>query len=70
MSVKGLVDHFRRDLDDHEAERTIDALVLVRRVVKVSPVGAGDEKDLNSERVKRQLLDKIGLLLCDDGASM
>lgn len=41
MSAKGLVVHFRRDLDDHEAERMIDALMMIKGVVKVSPVEAG-----------------------------
>ncbi|AUX33618.1 uncharacterized protein SOCE836_057790 [Sorangium cellulosum] len=35
MTIKGLVVHFRRDLDDHEAERTIDALLMIK------PVGSG-----------------------------
>ncbi|WP_437533326.1 hypothetical protein ACSRUE_37510 [Sorangium sp. KYC3313] len=69
MSVKGLVVHFRRDLDDHEAERTIDALMMIKGVVKVSPVEAGYEDDLNRQRVKRELLDRIGVLLRDDGAA-
>jgi hypothetical protein len=69
MSVKGLVVHFRRDLDDHEAERAIDALMMIKGVVKVSPVEAGYEDDLNRQRVKRELLDRIGVLLRDDGAA-
>ncbi|WP_437897123.1 hypothetical protein [Sorangium sp. So ce124] len=28
MNIKGLVVHFRRDFDDDEAERTIDALTM------------------------------------------
>ncbi|WP_437740878.1 hypothetical protein WMF39_35205 [Sorangium sp. So ce1504] len=69
MSIKGLVVHFRRDLDDHEAERTIDALMMIKEVIKVSPVAAGYEDDLNRQRVKREPLDKIGVLLSDDEAS-
>lgn len=34
MSINGLVVHFRRDLDDHEAERTIDALMMIKGVSK------------------------------------
>ena len=70
MSVKGLVVHFRRDLDDDEAERTIDALMMIKGVVKVSPVKAGYEDELNRQRVKRDLLSKIDGLLRDDEASI
>ncbi|WP_437899067.1 hypothetical protein [Sorangium sp. So ce124] len=66
MSVKGLVVHFRRDLDDHEAERTIEALMMVKGVIKVSPIGAGYEEDLNRERVRRELLDKTRALLGEE----
>ncbi|WP_437477233.1 hypothetical protein WME75_27865 [Sorangium sp. So ce1014] len=66
MSIKGLVVHFRRDLDDHEAERMIDALKMFRGVTKVSPVGAGYEDDLNRERVKRDLLDEMRALLGEE----
>ncbi|WP_437713240.1 hypothetical protein WMF45_46270 [Sorangium sp. So ce448] len=52
MTIKGLVVHFRRDLDDHEAERTIDALMMIKGVSKVSPIAAGYEDDLNRQRVK------------------
>ncbi|WP_437765373.1 hypothetical protein WMF27_30310 [Sorangium sp. So ce281] len=70
MNIKGLAVHFLRDLDEHETERTLDALRMIKGIVKVSPVGAGYEDDLNRQRVKRELLDKIDVLLRDDGASM
>ncbi|KYG02705.1 hypothetical protein BE21_54520 [Sorangium cellulosum] len=63
MSVKGLVVHFRRDLDDHEVERMIDALMMLKGVTRVSPVEAGYEDDLNRQRVKRELLDQMRALL-------
>lgn len=63
MSVKGLVVHFRRDLDEHEAERMIDALMMIKGVTKVSTVAAGYEDDLNRQRVKRELLDQFRELL-------
>ncbi|WP_437323573.1 hypothetical protein [Sorangium sp. So ce381] len=70
MSVKGLVVHFRRDLDDDEAQRTIDALMMIKGVVKVSSVKAGYEDELNRQRVKRDLLSKIDGLLRDDEATI
>jgi hypothetical protein len=66
MSVKGLVVHFRRDLDDDEAKRMIDALMMLKGVAKVSSVKAGYEDELNRQRVKRELLSKIDGLLRDD----
>ncbi|WP_437693268.1 hypothetical protein [Sorangium sp. So ce176] len=66
MSVKGLVVHFRRDLDDHETERMIDALMMIKGVVKVSPVEAGYEDDLNRQRVRRELLEKLRALLGEE----
>ncbi|XXY51211.1 hypothetical protein WME91_08705 [Sorangium sp. So ce269] len=65
MTTKGLVFHFRRDLDDPEVERTIDALMMIKRVSKVSPIATGYEDDLNRQRVKRELRDKL-LALLDD----
>ncbi|WP_438023432.1 hypothetical protein [Sorangium sp. So ce233] len=65
MSIKGLVVHFRRDLEDHEAERMSDALMMLKGVTKVSPVAFDYEDDLNRERIKRELLDKIGALLSE-----
>ncbi|WP_437764486.1 hypothetical protein WMF27_35115 [Sorangium sp. So ce281] len=70
MSVKGLVVHFRRDLDDDEAQRTIDALMMIKDVVKVASVKAGYEDELNRQRVKRDLLSKIDGLLRDDEATI
>jgi hypothetical protein len=70
MSVKGLVVHFRRDLDDDEAQRTIDALMMIKGVVKVASVKAGYEDELNRQRVKRDLLCKIDGLLRDDEATI
>jgi hypothetical protein len=66
LSIKGLVVHFRRDLDDHEAERTIDALMMIKGVIKVSPIAATYEDDLNRQRVKRELRDKILALLDEE----
>ncbi|KYF76582.1 hypothetical protein BE11_47650 [Sorangium cellulosum] len=66
MSAKGLVVHFRRDLDDHEAERMIDALMMIKGVVKVSPVEACYEDELNRQRVRRDLLDKMRALLGEE----
>ncbi|WP_437620621.1 hypothetical protein [Sorangium sp. So ce1151] len=66
MSVKGMVVHFRRDLEDHEAERMTATLMMIKGVTKVSSVEAGYEDDLNRERVKRELLDKIHALLGED----
>ncbi|WP_437801295.1 hypothetical protein [Sorangium sp. So ce693] len=66
MTIKGLVVHFRRDLDDYEAERTIDALMMIKKVIKVSPVAAVYEDDLNRQRVKRELRDKMRALLDDE----
>ncbi|WP_437875120.1 hypothetical protein [Sorangium sp. So ce513] len=65
MSVKGLVVHFRRDLNDHEVERMIDALMMLKGVMKVTPVEVRFEDDLNRQRVKRELLDKLRALLED-----
>ena len=59
MSVKGLVVLFRRELDDHEVERIVDALMMIKGSTKVSPVGYGYEDDLNRQRVKRELLDQF-----------
>ncbi|WP_437657814.1 hypothetical protein [Sorangium sp. So ce1182] len=70
MSVKGLVVHFRRDLDDDEAQRTNDALMMIKGVVKVSSVKAGYEDELNRQRVKRDFLSKIDGLLRDDEATI
>ncbi|WP_437596910.1 hypothetical protein WMF28_30460 [Sorangium sp. So ce590] len=70
MSVKGLVVHFRRDLDDDEAQRTIDALMMIKGVVKVASVKSGYEDELNRQRVKRDLLSKIDGLLRDDEATI
>ncbi|MDC0679015.1 hypothetical protein [Sorangium atrum] len=66
MTIKGLVVHFRRDSDDHEAERTIDALVMIKGVSKVSPIAVGYEDDVNRQRVKRELRDKLLSLLDDE----
>ncbi|WP_438025437.1 hypothetical protein [Sorangium sp. So ce233] len=63
MTIKGLVVHFRRDLDDHEAERTIDALMMIKGVIKVSAVVASYEDHMNRQRVKRELHDKLLALL-------
>ncbi|KYF49128.1 hypothetical protein BE08_43145 [Sorangium cellulosum] len=65
MSVKGLVVHLRRDLDDHEVERMADALMMLKGVTKVTPVETRYEDDLNRQRVKWELLDKIRALLED-----
>ncbi|MGK3967987.1 hypothetical protein WMF38_27955 [Sorangium sp. So ce118] len=70
MSVKGLVVHFRRDLDEDEAQRTIDALMMIKGVVKVSSVKAGYQDELNRQRVKRDLLSRIDGLLRDDEATI
>ncbi|WP_437554787.1 hypothetical protein WME97_22435 [Sorangium sp. So ce367] len=66
MSIKGLVARLRRDLDDHEADRTIDALMMIKGVIKVSPVAVGYEADLNRQRVKRERRDKLLSLLDDE----
>ncbi|WP_437625518.1 hypothetical protein [Sorangium sp. So ce1151] len=65
MTIKGMVVHFRRDLDDHEAERTMDALMMIKGVSRASPIAADYEDDLNPQRVKRELRDKL-LALSDD----
>ena len=66
MSIKYLIAHLRRALDDHQAERTIDALMMIQGSIKVSPVAAGYEDDLNRQRVMRQLRDKILTLLGEE----
>ncbi|WP_437780717.1 hypothetical protein [Sorangium sp. So ce1097] len=66
MSVKGLVVHFRRDLDDHEVERMTDALMMLKGVTKVTPVEVRFEDDLNRQRVKWELLDKLRTLLGEE----
>ncbi|AGP39463.1 hypothetical protein [Sorangium cellulosum] len=63
MSIKGLVVHFQRDLNDHETERMIDAIMMLKGVTKVSALEASYEDHLNRERIKRELLDKIYALL-------
>ncbi|WP_441291611.1 hypothetical protein ACSRUE_15155 [Sorangium sp. KYC3313] len=57
MTIKGLVVHLRRDWDDHKAEQTIDTLMMIKKVSKVSPIAAGYEDDLNRQRVERELRD-------------
>ncbi|WP_437934516.1 hypothetical protein [Sorangium sp. So ce341] len=66
MSFKGLVVHFQRDLNDHEVERMIDALMMFKGVTKVSPVESGYEDFLNRRRVKQELLDKLRALLGEE----
>ncbi|MGK3967435.1 hypothetical protein WMF38_25080 [Sorangium sp. So ce118] len=66
MTIKGLVVHFGRDIDGHEAERTIDALMMIKGLSKVSPIAVGYEDDLNRQRVKRELRDKLLVLLDDE----
>ncbi|WP_437304804.1 hypothetical protein [Sorangium sp. So ce388] len=66
MTIKGMVVHFRRDLDEHEAERTIDALMMTKGVSKVSPIAAGYEDHMNRQRVRRELRDKLLALLDDE----
>ncbi|WP_437277511.1 hypothetical protein WME90_40690 [Sorangium sp. So ce375] len=43
--------------------------MMIKGIVKVSPVAAGDEDDLNRQRVERELLDKILALLGEESAS-
>ncbi|WP_437535072.1 hypothetical protein WME79_12600 [Sorangium sp. So ce726] len=66
MSIKCLIVRFRRDLDDHEAERTIDALMMITGIIMLLSVAAGDEEDLNRQRVKREQRDKILALLGEE----
>ncbi|XYH93811.1 hypothetical protein ACMHYB_39050 [Sorangium sp. So ce1128] len=66
MSIKCLVAHFRRDLDDHETERTINALMMIKGIIKVSPNATGYEDDLSRQRVTRELLDKMRALLDEE----
>jgi hypothetical protein len=63
MTIKRLVVHFRRDLDDHEAERTIAALMITKGVSRLSPIAAGYE---DRQRVKRELRDRMRALLDDE----
>ncbi|WP_437949827.1 hypothetical protein WME98_02715 [Sorangium sp. So ce296] len=44
----------------------IDALMMIKGVVKVAPVEAGYEDDLNRQRVRRDLLDKMRALLGEE----
>jgi hypothetical protein len=40
--------------------------MMIKGVIKVSPVAAGYEDDLNRQRVKRELRDKLLALLDDE----
>ncbi|WP_437586888.1 hypothetical protein [Sorangium sp. So ce1000] len=40
--------------------------MMIKGVIKVSPVAAGYEDDLNRQRVKRELRDELLALLDDE----
>jgi hypothetical protein len=69
MSIKDLVVDFWRDLDDDEAEPTIDAMMMNRGVVKLSPAKAGYEDELNRQRVSEICPPQLDELLRDDDVS-
>ncbi|WP_437281295.1 hypothetical protein WME90_12250 [Sorangium sp. So ce375] len=43
---------------------------MIKGVAKVSPVKIGYEDDLNRQRINRESLDKIRVLLTDDEGSI
>lgn len=57
--LKGFIVHLEEDMRDDDAQAVIDAIQMIRRVSKVTPLISNIEDHMARERVRMELSQKL-----------